>query len=309
MRIAFGAAPMRQRMLHAAVLRAEPIWRLHLIRVDDSLTMRNKPKFSRNYVVSKLSSKFKRSGARGVAAAIFRSMSLKLEPKSPGETPDLGPPPDEFLTWVRFAVPGMLNPGNVEAIQYAAQHMPSGYPVIEIGSFCGLSTVVIGYMLRKYAKANTIFTCDKWEFEGQQLGSTLGDSIVTHDAYREYVKSTFLRCSETFLPGNLPHTIECFSDEFFSRWSERQAATDVFGRAVSLGGEIAFSYIDGNHTYEFAKRDFENTDRFLIPGGFVFFDDSSDDSRWEVNRLMHELATSSKYEFVSKNPNYLFRKR
>lgn len=75
------------------------------------------------------------------------------------------------------------------------------------------------------------------------------------------------------------------------------------------GGEISFSYIDGNHTYAFAKRDFENTDRVLVSGGFILFDDSSDDSTWEVNRLTREIAAGQRYELISKTPNYLFRKR
>jgi hypothetical protein len=110
----------------------------------------------------------------------------------------------------------------------------------------------------------------------------LGDSpTVSHDDYRAYVKVTFLRSMKTFAADRLPHTIECFSDEFFRRWFEDENNIDVFGRSVSLRGEIGFCYLDGNHTYEFAKRDFENTDRALVPGGFILFDDSADESHWK----------------------------
>ena len=50
--------------------------------------------------------------------------------------------------------------------------------------------------------------------------------------------------------------------------------SDVFGRSFQLGGPISFCYIDGNHTDDLAKRDFENCDRYLEKGGFVLFDDS-----------------------------------
>jgi hypothetical protein len=113
----------------------------------------------------------------------------------------------------------------------------------------------------------------------------------------------------TFAAHRLPYAIECFSDEFFRRWFARERAVDVFGRPVALGGEISFCYIDGNHTYGFAKRDFENTDRALVSGGFILFDDSSDGSTWEVNRLTREIAAGHQYELVSKTPNYLFRKK
>ncbi len=95
---------------------------------------------------------------------------------------------NEFLAWIRFAVPGMLAQGNIDAMEYAVTNMPSGKPIVEIGSFCGLSTVVLSHLLDRSSKTTPLYTCDKWEFEGQQLGAPLGDSpSVTHDAYRAYV--------------------------------------------------------------------------------------------------------------------------
>lgn len=204
----------------------------------------------------------------------------------------------------------MLAKGNIDAMEYAIANMPPDKPILEIGSFCGLSTVVLSYLLDNRSKTTAIYTCDKWEFEGQQLGKHLGDSpSVTHDIYQAYVKSTYLRSMQTFAANRLPHTIECFSDEFFRRWLENQKTVDVFDRPVTLGGKISFCYIDGNHTYEFARRDFENTDRALVSGGFILFDDSADGSHWEVNQLTREIASGHQYELVSKHPNYLFRKK
>ena len=219
-------------------------------------------------------------------------------------------PANPFLAWVRFAVPGMLAQGNIDAMEYAVAHMPPDKPIVEIGSFCGLSTVVLSYFIEKRVKPIHLYTCDQWEFEGQHLGEPLGDSLsVTHDTYQAYVRSTFLRTMQTFAPNRLPFTIECVSDEFFRRWFNNEKAVDVFDRPVTLGGEIGFCYIDGNHQYEFARRDFENTNRALVSGGFILFDDSADGSRWEVNKLMHEIEAGHPYELVSKTPNYLFRKK
>lgn len=217
---------------------------------------------------------------------------------------------DEFITWVRFGVPGMLEPRNILAMEIAIKNMPEGNSILEIGSFCGLSTVVLSHLLRKHHNRAAFFTCDKWQFEGQQLGSFLGSSAhVTHDDYRAYVKETFIRSMKTFADDRLPNTIECLSDEFFHRWSQKETAVDVFGRSVTLGGNVSFCYIDGNHTYDFAKRDFENTDRIMVPGGFILFDDSADGSTFEVNRLAREIASGAGYDVVSSDPNYLFRKK
>lgn len=64
--------------------------------------------------------------------------------------------PNEFLTWISFAVPGMLVPENVDAMEHAITNMPPGKPTLEIGSFCGKSTVVLSYLLSKRSKTTRI---------------------------------------------------------------------------------------------------------------------------------------------------------
>jgi hypothetical protein len=138
----------------------------------------------------------------------------------------------------------------------------------------------------------------------------LGDSSsVTHAEYKQFVKESFLRNARLFSRDDLPFTIELFSDEFFRDWSTSLKRQDVFGREIELGGPISFCYIDGNHSYKFAKRDFENCDRFLERGGFVLFDDSADGSAWEVCKVVQEVLATDRYSLIAKNPNYLFRKK
>jgi hypothetical protein len=49
------------------------------------------------------------------------------------------PTPHEFITWLTFANAGMLQDGDIGSMEYAIKNLPTGNPVIEIGSFCGLS--------------------------------------------------------------------------------------------------------------------------------------------------------------------------
>jgi len=214
-----------------------------------------------------------------------------------------------FVRWLRFANAGMLNTGNIYCIEYAIKNLPSDNPIIEIGSFCGLSTNLISFYLRKFSKKNKLITSDKWIFEGGETGSAnLDGSNISNTQYSEFVKGTYIRNISFFSKENLPYTIEQFSDEFFRLWSENRTENDVLGRQIQLGGKISFSYIDGNHTYEYSKRDFENTDKYLEPGGFVLFDDSADSSDWEVKKVIKEVKKTGRYEVVINNPNYLFRK-
>ena len=93
-----------------------------------------------------------------------------------------------------------------------------------------------------------------------------------------------------------------------------EAAADAWGKKAEAmlagfrGNTNKFCYIDGNHSYEFARRDFENTDRFLEPGGFILFDDSADGTKFEVGAVIDEVKRMSNYRVVLKNPNYLVQK-
>jgi len=216
---------------------------------------------------------------------------------------------DEFISWLSFANAGMLNEGNIYCFEYAVENLPSENPVIEIGSFCGLSTNLINFYLDKNQRKNKMITCDRWMFEGaEKADNLLGGSRISHSKYREFVKQSYIRNIQFFSESNLPFTVEKFSDDFFDAWKLGADEKDILGRPVHLGGSISFAYIDGNHTYDFAMRDFRNVDAFLEPGGFILFDDSADDSQWEVNQVVKEILKEGKYELVIKNPNYLLRK-
>jgi len=215
---------------------------------------------------------------------------------------------DEYTKWVSFANAGMLHAGNLYCFDHAIRNLPSQAPIVEIGSFCGLSTNLLTYYKRKHGVSNRLITSDKWVFEGSEK-ATIGDSSVSHAEYKAFVKETYIRNVRMFSRDDLPYTLEMFSDELFEAWRNSESVVDVLGRSVQLGGPITFCYIDGNHTYEYARRDFENCDEHLERGGFVLFDDSADFSGWAVCRVVKEVRASGRYELVIKNPNYLFRKK
>ena len=216
----------------------------------------------------------------------------------------------EYLSWLAFANAGMLHRGNVACFAHAIEHLPAGTSILEIGSFCGLSTNVITYLKEQFDRRAPFFTCDRWSFEGAEKGGMLGDSrFVSRGEYREYVRTCFIRNTRLFSRFKSPHTVELSSGEFFTAWTDAENVVDVHGRLVQLGGELGFCHIDGNHTYQCARHDFENYHRHLVRGGFILFDDSADGTGWDVCRVVQEVLASGDYELVAKNPNYFFRKR
>ena len=192
-------------------------------------------------------------------------------------------------------------------MKYAVENLPTKDPIVEIGSFCGLSTNVISYFVRNFKKENDIFCSDKWVFQGAENGGYLGSSNISHSKYRIYVKETFAR-NINFFSDKKPYPIELFSDDFFKKWLNKSKVVDIFKRNIQLGGNISFCYIDGNHTYEFAKRDFENVNKHLVSGGFILFDDSVDSDPFGLTKLMKEIEKNPDYKLVMKNPNCLFQR-
>ena len=213
-----------------------------------------------------------------------------------------------LLDMAEFHQPGMLTPANLHLISHAVNGMPEEGAVIEIGSFAGLSLNHIIHMLRQAGRSNPVISVDEWQFEGGNQGAIPGSAVLFAD-YREHVIDTFRRNLMLFHADSLPHHIVSSSDAFFRLWAQKAAVVDFFGRSKTLGGPISFAYIDGDHSYEQSLRDFENVDRFLLPGGFIVFDDSADGSEWGSHRTACEAAARPDYELVDKAVNYCVAKR
>lgn len=213
-----------------------------------------------------------------------------------------------LLRTLKFSNPGMLEDSNIALFQHCLARLPDESPVIEIGSFCGLSLNTIIYMMTMNNRANAVFSVDAWHFEGAREHGCIPESDVTFSEYRNHIIETFRRSVTLFSRNRLPHHIVKDSDEFFRSWRAREQVTDFFGREVTLGGPIAMAYIDGDHSYQQSKRDFEHCDEFLVPGGFIIFDDSDDGSGWGSNRTAREAAKHLGYRLVARNPHYCVQK-
>lgn len=225
--------------------------------------------------------------------------------------------PDDFIMRLPSSVigEGMLHPGNIYLMEEAIRNMPEGGCVLEIGSHGGLSANLLTYLLDKNGRDAPLFCCDAWAFEGYRYNKKHpephmdGRSDVLWTDYAAYMKEAFIRAAHLFSAHRLPHAFHLPSDDFFDAWKRKVTMTDVFNRAVTVGGAIAFAYIDGNHTYDYAARDFENVAAALLPGGYVLLDDSADYMPFGSARLARELGHRRDFEIVGVNPNYLLRKK
>jgi hypothetical protein len=215
---------------------------------------------------------------------------------------------DEFITQLCYINAGILEKGNIHSFDYVLSRLASAAPILEIGSYCGLSANVLAYLKRKHGISNPILTCDKWEFQKPSgANNHIGNSALSYNALEAFAKTSYMRNVQMFSGDDLPFTFEMTSDEFFDCWRDVQARKDIFGRAYTLGGPLSFCFIDGNHTYPYAKRDFLNCDDFLEVGGFILFDDSTLEKD-EVRLVMPEVFASGRYKLIAQNPYHLFQK-
>ncbi len=217
---------------------------------------------------------------------------------------------DAYLNWLTRIMGGWLTPGdgNLVAFDFAISHMPEEGAILEIGSFLGMSVCAMSYMMWLHGRTNQLFTCDPWDFEGtaEPIG---GFFDASSQKYREYCIDVFKRNILLYAEYHLPYSVEEYSHRFLARWATQDEAVDVLGRRVKLGGPLSFVYIDGAHTYEAASGDFRGADPFVLPGGYVFFDDTGEAWGPEMARVVREVQGHPHYELIARTPNYLFRKR
>lgn len=244
--------------------------------------------------------------------SLYRKLLLRLYPYKTIQ--------DDYITRMQGSMggAGMLHDGNVFAMDYVIRNLPETGAILEIGSFAGLSTNVIAWLLRKHNRHALFFGCDPWVYNGYYDESRKDDATymayfegcqhIEREAYTAFIRESFIRNTLFFSNDYRPHTLQLTSDAFFEAWEQKQTQTDVFGRTAALGGPLSFVYVDGDHSYEVARRDVVHSLEHLLPGGFLLLDDSADFWRYGSVRLAREMKRWKGLELVMKNPNYLFRK-
>lgn len=120
-----------------------------------------------------------------------------------------------------------------------AKQMPAGAACLEVGSYLGASAIIIA---RSLPPGSRLFCIDTWQNDGMSEG--------TRDTFAEFTANT----SE--LSGVITPI--------------RASSADA---AASFEGEIDFLFIDGDHSYEGCRIDFEAWIPKVRDGGMVIFHD------------------------------------
>jgi Methyltransferase domain len=143
--------------------------------------------------------------------------------------------------------------------------------VVEVGSYCGRSTVVLGSVVQALAPSRRVYAIDPHEGE---VGAA--DIRVTRTA------PTLARFNRTIAESGLNDVVESIQQRPYERAWDR---------------EIAFLLVDGLHDYANVSRDLLHFEAWLVDGGYVAFHDYADYYPG-VKAVVSELLATRRYERV-----------
>jgi uncharacterized protein YbcV (DUF1398 family) len=189
------------------------------------------------------------------------------------------PQPRTTLSLLRRmeGVPGWLSRGEAELLAGSALQAlsttPAPHHIIEIGSYCGRSTIVLGSVALAVDHQATVYAVDPHE-----------GTISVPAGRRHTGAPTFT----TFLANMVATGLSDFVVPVKARSHE-----------VDWHEPVCLLFIDGLHDYVDVACDFSHFERWLVPGALVAFHDYSDHYPGVKSFVNHLLATGA-YEPVRR---------
>jgi len=225
---------------------------------------------------------------------------------------------DEYIERVLVTVPGMLHRGNIPLMESAIAAITTEDPVLEIGAYCGQSTVVLSYLLEKHKRKNAIWTVDPFVYLGVHDANPPTDWYLEHlpgfgriarTDFTQFVCASWKRNTSFFCADRDIRLFEQGSSAFFQQIREEarsNAQADVSPKPEPV---FAFCVIDGDHSYEAAWLDLNNCIAFTRPGTRILMDDTHPRSSLESARVAREAARLPALHLETREPNAVFVRR
>jgi predicted O-methyltransferase YrrM len=160
------------------------------------------------------------------------------------------------------------NSRELEALYDLASNCPQNALALEVGSHLGASSCYIAAGLKKID--GHLFCVDTWNNETMPEGE--------QNTFRKFQENTS---------------------------GVKQQITPVNKRSEEINAEdikvpLDFIFIDGDHSYEAVKRDFEHTQKWLTEDGIIAFHDFSQPYFEGVTRVVGEALASGKWMILGQ---------
>lgn len=185
------------------------------------------------------------------------------------------PPPllltQPILTRMR-SIEGWLEEDEADLLMAAASRALALFPgpqnLVEVGSYCGRSTVVIGSVVQALSPDSRLCAIDPHDGKIGSLDQGVGIESPTLSRFQQNISAAGL--------GGVVEAVQKYSYE------------------VAWDGPIPFLFIDGLHDYPNVSRDFYHFEPFVAPGGLIAFHDYGDFFPG-VKCLVDELLASGQF--------------
>jgi len=157
----------------------------------------------------------------------------------------------DYLVWLKkfSRVDGFLQGLEGYTLMMAAAKLPGSGEIVEIGSFMGRSTCWLATGARRAGRERVTAIDIFKKFivqEGKQIALDEGSNF-----------HQFMQNLETAPVNDYVDPIVASSEEAVLRWEK----------------PIRLLFINGDHSYDMSKKDFELWNGFVVPGGFICFHD------------------------------------
>lgn len=169
------------------------------------------------------------------------------------------------------AIPGFLGQSEARLLGTMAACVSRGGAIVEIGSFKGKSTVMLGKVAAHYG-LGPVVAIDPHNFNNAELEAHRTSPEAS--SYREFLE-------------NLEAAGELDLVEVHRRYS-----TEV---AAGWSRPIGFLWIDGDHSYGGAKADFEGFIHHLVAGGVVAFHDALHEFAGPIRVFVEDVLRSDRF--------------
>lgn len=193
--------------------------------------------------------------------------------------------------------------------------------ILEIGSWCGRSSVVLGmaaklsYNITKVYSVDLFPEKDDWiqNEDGSWSFEVKANNGKTLDAYK--VQTVW---SEPF--ENAIRPVYERWNGILDAWNESikyngleninipfRGNSDMFFENTPANLKLRLVFLDGDHGYEAVKQDILNVEKYIVQGGYICFDDAFSGYYPDVDLAIQELIIDSgKYNIVQQMTRKLF---
>lgn len=179
--------------------------------------------------------------------------------------------------------------------------------ILELGSWCGRSAVALGMAARLTGNAKVhcvdLFP-DKNDWYKNADGTYSFAVTMNGRAYGAYQDQTVW--AEPFLRDIAPMyerwsgTLDAFNyfvalNELNAHIVPHRSDLETFARKAPVDLCLSLAFIDGDHSFDAVCKDIEIVERFLLPGGWICFDDAFSSYEGVNKAIRVRILESGKY--------------